>query len=137
MIDAMMAMCDYLLSQSNITDLVEDRVFGGEIPEDEIEHMPQKMIVIQYDGGLAVSSCVPISSPRMDFFCYGKTYFECGRVDREVYSALKSLTTTRVGEALLHSAAINSGPFMARDAKTGWHFQWRNATIKADDREIS
>lgn len=137
MIDIIAAVCDYLLAQSDITDLVEDRVFAGEIPEDEIDNMPQKMILIQYDGGLTVNSCLPISSPRMSFFCYGQSYFEAGRVDREVYSTLKSLQTTRVGEALIHSASIDSGPRMMRDSKTGWYFQWRSATIIADDREIS
>jgi hypothetical protein len=136
MIDALAAVCNYLLSHSDVTDQVDQRVFGGELPEREIEHMPQKAVVVQYDGGLVVASCLPLSSPRFNIFSYGRSYYEAGEVDRAVYSVLKNLTRTRVGEALLYSVTINSGPFMARDDKTDWHFQWRNATIKAADTEI-
>jgi len=133
-VDIIAALRKLLLSETGVTDYTT--VIGGaELPEDEIENMPQQAIVLHGSGGPQEEGTVDIVKPRVDVFCYGKTYVEAGEVDRAVFDVLKHLSRRTINGVLLHSVACGGGPIQAKHAGTGWPIQWRSYQITASDIE--
>ena len=137
MTDIIAALLSFLNADDDVAALVNGRIYAGELPRSETEHMPRKVAVLRYSGGIEDNSFVPVSRPRIDITSYGESYHEAGKVDRAIFSALKALDRQTVDTVLLHGIALSGGPIMLKDPQTGWPYQWRSTTVTADERNTA
>ena len=135
MIDILEAVRAFLLDQAGVRAVLDGGIYIGELEGAEVPLMPRKAAVIVPAGGLDNQSYVPIGSPRVDIWCYGKLYSECSDVDLAICDALASMRRTRQAVSssfvLLQDAFYASGPYTARDPDTGWPIVHRQYTIHA------
>ncbi len=132
-VDVLPALITYLGSISDMADLVSARIYGGEIPDSEIENMPRKLTVLRYAGGPESFRSDPVQRQRIDVFSYGETYFEAGRVDRTVADAWHDLTRVDVSNVLIHSVGYG-GAQQLKEPDTGWPYLLRSAIVISDER---
>lgn len=137
MTDIIAALITFLNADDDITALVNERIYAGELPRSETEYMPRKVVVLRYSGGIEDNSFVPVARPRVDITSYGESYHEAGKVDRAVYTALKAMDRQTTDTVLLHGVALSGGPIMLKDPQTNWPYQWRSATVTADERNTA
>jgi len=128
MVDYVKALIDYLKADASVSALVGTRVYGGELPVDEIDNQPRKAIVIVLSGGESENDYRGVARPSVDIYCYGENYYEAGEVDRAVYDALKSIDRESVGTVLIHSVVVSGGAIQLRD-DLGWAIMWRGYTL--------
>ena len=136
MIDVISALIVFLKENYKVKELAGEKIFGDELPSEEIENMPQKCVVIMESGGIERRGYLPLSDPRIDIYCYGETYFEAGKLDRAIYEALKNMIRETTNNTLLHGATLSSGALSMRDKDTGWRMKMRSATVSIDDRGV-
>ena len=130
--DVITALITYLGTQSGVTDLVGTRIYGGELPEDDVAEMPRKAVILRSAGGIEEFRTARIQDQRIDVFSYGDGYIEAGQVDRAVADALIAIRRNEVESTILHSAGYG-GAFQLKEPDTGWHYIVRTATIKAGE----
>ena len=133
MIDAFAALRALLRSEPTITDLT-DRVYVGEIPQDEVSELPSKAIVLAPTGGMEGNKLLPLLNSRVVISSLGETYKEASILDRAVFEVLRHVVRRTVHGVLIHSVSWSGGPFMVRDDLTGWPSLWRSVVIFADAR---
>jgi len=133
MIDVHAAFRSLLRSEPIIAGLT-DRIYVGEIPREEVEKLPDKVILLVPAGGLIHNRLLPLLDPRIDVWSLGKTYHEASTLDRAVCEVLRHLIRRVVDSVLIHSIGWSGGPFMVRDDLTGWPALWRSVVIYADAR---
>ena len=137
MTDIIAALITFLNADDDITALVNERIYAGELPRSETEYMPRKAVVLRYSGGIEDNSFVPVARPRVDITSYGESYHEAGKVDRAVYTALKAMDRQTIDTVLLHGVGLGGGPIMLKDPQTSWPYQWRSAIVTADERNTA
>lgn len=124
MIDQVGALVTHLKTVSEVTDLVtEDRVFGLELPKSEAANMPRNAVVLSLSGGIGPFGArddLQLAYTRIDGFCYGTTGLNALLVQAALHDAMKAISNTVAGTALLRSATIESGPRYFRDQDTDW-----------------
>lgn len=111
-----------LLADAAIAAIVEDRVFGAELPADQARHMPRAAIVVAKSGGpsLTGGSFAEHDAQRVDLFAYGGTPWAA-----EQLRGLAALTFRRARRAvwagcLIHSINPAGGSANARDPDAAW-----------------
>jgi hypothetical protein len=124
--DPVTALRDYLLQAPDVQVLTGGRVFGGELPRDEVEEMPRKCILIEPSGSLGAfgRGYQEYGDQRFDVVCYAETPFEAHKLWRVVHPLLKQLTRAVRADCLLHWAAPAGGPMPLRDPDTDWPATW-------------
>ena len=135
MVDYIKAVIEYLKTDTDVTALVDTRIYGGELPQDEIGEQPRKAVVIVASGGAEDNSYLPIIRPNIEVYCYGETYFEAGKVDRAVFDAMKSIDREVAGGAIIFSATCTAGGIQLRD-ELGWGIMWRGYQLVVRQEEI-
>ena len=123
--DVIGAMVALLKAQSAVSNLVVDRVFGIELPDEEAASMPRKAIVIRPAGGVSpVGGYVKHTAARFDFICWGETPFEADRLSRAVFNTLKAARRQTVSvegvPVLIHWIEDAGGRLAIRDSDTNW-----------------
>lgn len=123
--DIVGAMVTLLKSLTDITDLVGDRVFGIELPDEEAASMPRMAIVIRPAGGVSpVGGFVKHTAARFDVISWGETPFESDRLGRAVFKALKQARRQKITagdhDVLFHWAEDAGGRIPVRDGQTNW-----------------
>ncbi len=131
--DVITALMTHLATVSAVTDLVGARIWGGEIPPDEIKAMPRKAIILRYAGGLEEFRTHREQKPRIIFFAYGEGYLQAGQVDRAVADVLIEINTLDIANTLIYSVAYAGGPRQQKESDTGWRFVTRTATARAGE----
>jgi len=130
-IDVLEVLLDYLLTKTELTNLVSTRIFGNGLPPAENSHMPRKCVVIREHGGIERNDEMPLLSPRMHIRSYGETSFAAGQVDRAVYTALKAVLRVTQSSTILHSVGLGRGATSGVDPDTGWEYKDRLCTVHA------
>jgi hypothetical protein len=119
--DPIAASVAFLLSDAPLVTLVGSRVFGGELPAREAEHMPRAAVVLKpAGGGLLGTGTIDVGDTRLDVDCYGATPLDAWTVYLAVYGALKGLTRGAYASTVLHWARPSSRGTLARDPDTDW-----------------
>ncbi len=136
MIDVFAALRALLRSEPTITELT-DRVYVGEVPQDEVSELPSKMIVLAPAGGLESNKLLPLLDSRIVISSLGETYKEASILDRAVFEVLRHVVRRTISGVLIHSVGWSGGPFMVRDDLTGWPSLWRSVVIYADARSTN
>lgn len=140
MVDALAGIVAYLLAEEDLSELVEQRIFGGELPEDEHDAMPRKALVLTFAGtgaGVGEQGDAPLQSVRVDAWAYGEDYYEAGQVYAAARKALKGLRRVVAADCLLHSAQVSGGPIQRRDPETGWRLVWSSYLVLASESPAS
>lgn len=136
MIDITIGLMEILKSYISVSDLIEDRVYGEELPRDEIKNMPRKNVVIVSAGGFETTKTTPTVNRRFDIWCYGETKYEASKLDLVVYDAVKNIERVSVINMLIHSAGLSGGPIPYTDPETGWSAMIHSINVTADERQI-
>ncbi len=131
--DIITALIQYFKTFDSITDLVSDRIYGGEFPACEIGNMPRKVLIMRYSGGLLTFRPNPLQRQRLDVFSYGETYLESRKVDYAMIEALHNLSRKDFASTFLQSAGYG-GAIQLKEQKTGWNYMLRVVIIIADER---
>ncbi len=131
------ALIIHLKTVAAITDITSTRIFGGEIPEDQIADMPRALIVLRYAGGFDEFRTHRVQEPRLNIFCYGDGYRQAGQVDGVVADALIVILRLTVGNTLIYSVGYSGGPRQLKEPDTGWPYSVRSAIVKAGETPIS
>lgn len=127
------ALITHLKTVSAITDLTGQRIFGGELPEDEIADMPQAVVVLRYAGGFDVFRTHREQQPRLNIWCYGDGFKQAGQVDGAVADALIAIRRLEVGNTLIYAVGYSGGPRQLKEPDAGWPYTVRSAIVKAGE----
>ena len=128
LISPIAALREYLLSDADVAEKAEARLFVPELPPNEAAHMPRTCVVLSYSGGppgIGASDYAPVAVNRIDVRCYGGPvisggWFEVEELWRAVYLALKGLQPQQVDDGYLYHAIKEAGPNHQRDSDTDW-----------------
>lgn len=135
--DVLDALIIHLKTVSAITDITSTRIFGGELPEDQIEDMPRAVVVLRYAGGFDVFRTHREQEPRLNILSYGDGYRQAGQVDGVVADALIAIVRLTVGNTLIYSVGYSGGPRQMKEPDAGWPYSVRSAIVKAGETPIS
>ncbi|KKM84733.1 hypothetical protein LCGC14_1296240 [marine sediment metagenome] len=118
----------FLQADIPLAALVGTRVFGNELPRAEDDSMARKAVVLQPSGGpiLMGGSYVRHTSQRFDIFSYGETVFQCQRVSRAVFDALKQLQRSVSAGVLIHWVDPAGGFANIRDPDARWPINFQS-----------
>ena len=131
--DVINALMTHLLTVTAVTDLVGARIWGGEIPPDEIKAMPRKAIILRYAGGLEEFRTHREQKPRLIIFSYGEGYRQAGQVDGAVADVLIEINRLDIADTLIYSVGYAGGPRQLKEPDTGWRYVTRTATVRAGE----
>lgn len=131
------AMVTHLKTVSAITDLTSTRIFGGELPDEEVDDMPRAVVVLRYAGGFDVFRTHREQEPRLNIFSYGDGYKQADQVDRAVADALIVILRLTVGSTLIYSVGYSGGPQQLKEPDTGWRYSVRSAIVKAGETALT
>ncbi len=143
--DPMIGMVAFLLGKTPITDLVDARVYGEEIPDDLVETVSdgatiQQTVLIKRSGmGRSVgdNSRIKFSRPRFDVFSYGETPLEAAQLDLACYEALKQMVPHTEGACRMFDVALVAGPVSLRAEDTQWPFTFRTYLVAVAEVAIA
>ena len=120
------AIVELLLADQPVAFLVDDRVYGEEIPERDNQHMPRPAVVVNHAGGGSLGpgarSRAPWVVTRLDIQSYGKTPEEASILHWWVYRRLTTMGREVWANTLLQDAVVSGGPIPSRDSNTDWPF---------------
>ena len=120
------AIAKVLRADASITALAGSRVFGGELPNREVQSMPRPVVVLRATGGGSLGpgarSYAPWRVNRLDIFCYGRTPHEGSELHDAVYKAMTQLRQTVAADTVLKNASVSGGPVQTRDPDTDWPY---------------
>ncbi|MBW8638996.1 DUF3168 domain-containing protein [Hoeflea sp. WL0058] len=119
--DIIAAMVALLKADSGVTALVGLRVFGLELPREEVDDMPRKGVILRPSGGVsAQGGYLELTADRIDAISWGETPYQASIVSLAVLVALKRLRRRVISGVLIHSAEEAGGRLPIRDAETDW-----------------
>tara|TARA_Y100000310_G_C20633982_1_gene790189 strand:- start:132 stop:548 length:417 start_codon:yes stop_codon:yes gene_type:complete len=133
--DALDALITHLKAVTAVTDLTSTRIYGGELPDADVESMPRRCIVLRYAGGLESFRSHRVARVRIDIFSYGEGYKDAMSVDLAVADAVHAIGREEPAASgtLLHSVGYG-GPIMLKEPEADWRYVARSATVIADER---
>ena len=118
------AVRSWLAAQSEVTDLVGNRIFVNRIPRDVIEQQdtfrPEKMLVIGMAGGAGRADLQALDQPNLNILCYGETDLEADKLRRVVWDKFRLLSRVRESDVLIHHINPTGGPVFLRDPDIVW-----------------
>lgn len=123
--DMIGALVVLLKADADVTSLVGARVFGLELPRDQVSPMPRKGVIVRPSGGAApIGGFVEATAERIDAVCWGETPYAANQVSLAVLVALKRARRQVIDVdgtgVLFHSAEEAGGRLSTRDAETKW-----------------
>lgn len=121
----------YLKTPAVLHQLVQGRVFGGELPAAQTETMPRKALVVSASGGISLmgASFIEADTQRVDLFAYGETPIEAGRVMAEAALAMRRLRRSIHAGVLIHWANPAGGAIPGREPQTEWPRQFQSFQV--------
>lgn len=106
-----------LLADNAVAALVDERVFGAELPADEAKDMPRAAIVVSPAGGPGRPGTVKYRRLRVDTICFGADLLESWQVHAAVREVLETLAHR---DSSLFSIEMSSEAANARDPVKQW-----------------
>jgi uncharacterized protein DUF3168 len=106
-----------LLADDAVTALVDERVFGAELPAEEAKEMPRAAVVVSPAGGPGRPGTVKYRRLRVDTTCFGVDLLESWQVHAAVREALETLAHR---DGSLFSILMASEAANARDQAKQW-----------------
>lgn len=107
-----------------VVSVVQERVYGGEVPDEETTRMPRTLIVVKPAGTPALApgsnDYIAASVRRIDVMCYAKTFNAAGDLANRVAADLKPWRRQTIGDHLVFWFKHSSGPIPMRDPDGDW-----------------
>ena len=133
------ALLTLVLTDSDITDLVEDRVYVNRIPRDVIEaadtfHPPQ-ILVLRQAGGFGKTDLLPTTDQSVNALCYGENDHEADEVRRAVWQFFVNVSRETHDSVLIHHINPTGGPIPSVEPDLVWPAVAQSYTVKADVME--
>ena len=133
--DILDALITYFKGVSGVSTLVSTRVYGADLPDDEIENMPRQTAVLKYAGGPESVRSHNVQRVRVDVLSYGDGFKQAVAVDHAIADAAHDLSREEPSgsSTLIHSVGYG-GPIQLREPETGWPYVVRTLLVIADER---
>lgn len=111
------ALIAYLKTDSSLSTLVGTRIFGLELPKEEVSEMPRKSIVLSLTPviGLTDNTDIEHETIGLDAFSYGETPIEALKTQRALHIAMKTIRNVEQNSVLIHWATRRIGPRSFQD----------------------
>ncbi|PHQ63189.1 MAG: DUF3168 domain-containing protein [Sphingobium sp.] len=121
-VDPIGALVAILLDDIAVSDRVQDRGFGGELPASEAGSMPRQALVVRPSGGVAMNgdSFVEHDTQRVDVFAYGGSPGEAGMLMADIALALRRVRRRVIVGTLVHWVQSAGGYSSGREPETNW-----------------
>ena len=127
-VDVVASILVLLKRDADLMELTKGRIYGCEMPKEEIGHQPRCAVVIRRSPGLgSFGGFLELEKASMNMFTYGESHARAEAVRREVSRVLKQATRQVINEVLLHSFSPVGSPSASRDPDTDWPYtlsQW-------------
>lgn len=136
MTDTILALRAYLLADTGVQALSGGRIFNETLPQGEASSMPRAAVVLQSYGGTGYAN-LNVINPDYVIRTYGANAMEAHGLASAITNALRNINRTVSGNALLHSALLQTGPFYGRDPETYWGYYYSTWTVASDYREVN
>lgn len=120
MVDPIAAVLAVLKADADVAALAANRVFGGEVPRTEVEHMPRAAVVVSGAGGPGGYAYMDFAKVRIDVDCYAATPRDAWLLHLAVRTKLKHLRRTHAKGVLIHSADVSADGSSGVDPETDW-----------------
>jgi hypothetical protein len=139
MADLVAALQSVLLADAGIASATGGRVFGGELPEAEAEHMPRAAIVLRASGGssLTSGSFVPHDTQSIDLLAYGDTPLRADELARRCRLVFIGLRRRVAAGCLIHWIDSAGGLSARRDRDGFWPYALQSFQIFHALEEVS
>jgi len=119
--DITVAVLGMLMDDEDVIAIVDDRLYGEELPEEECPNMPRGCVVVRRVSGFGgMGGDTEIEEGMLDVACYGQTPFDAMRLRLAVYNALKHTLRSVQEGTLIHSLESTAGASSLRDADFSW-----------------
>lgn len=120
--DLTAALVQLMKQNATITALLDDWVFGGELPPGATAQMPKRALVIALSGGVSLTSGsnAEHDTQRVDVFGYGETPHEAARVIATAGLVMRRIERVVSEGVLIHWARQAGGFSAGRDGQTQW-----------------
>lgn len=111
-----------LLENADVSAIAGLRVFGGELPADEAQHMPRSALIVAPSGGfsLTAGSYAEHDTARVDLFGYGPTQRDANKLVAVASLAMRRVMRAVSANVLIHWAMPAGGSSGGRDAALAW-----------------
>lgn len=122
-VDPIGAACAVLGEGAALGELVDGRIYGGSLPANRAEWMPQKAVVVQAAGSGTngdTDDTLAREVIRVDVVAWGKTERDAFLVSEAAHHAAKYARRGVRGNVLVHSFIRQAGPIQFRDPDTDW-----------------
>ena len=129
---------EILLGRTEVTDLTSE-IYGGELPDDVINLMPQRTILLTYSGGAGTfgGGYQEYGDRRIDVICYAPTVYGAVQLHDTVQPILKQLRRQKAANTLIHWAIQAGGPLPGRDPDGDWPFCFSSWQIMAAETAVA
>ena len=119
-IDTLALLRTFLLADGTLATAVSNRIWVGEVPDDELGSMPRDSVLIVTDSS-QTSVSVPVIWDRPQIICYGGTDRAAYQVYLKVYNAMQRKGLQSVSStARLMQAYKSGGPISFPEQELGW-----------------
>jgi hypothetical protein len=129
MMDVLQATIDLLKADAGVQALVTNgepagatyRVYGQELPQDQVASMPRHAVVLRRVPGIGgAKGTVRLEEGVLAAACYGETFADAEELRGAVRDCLRNMTRRIVSETLLHSFEPATAPTPQREPDTKW-----------------
>lgn len=138
--DPLVAIVSYLEDDSELAGIVSGRIFGGELPREEVPSMPRSCVVITASGRVSNGldrSYARIGVPRYDCRFYAEDQITAMRCYWAANRAMRAMRPhDREGVRLLN-ALIEGGPMSLVDQDTDWPLVWASYGVTASEMVVA
>ena len=133
--DLIGALRDWIAAQTEVSTLVDTRIFVNKIPRETIEaedtFHPKQMLVLRQAGGAPKADLLCTDDQIVTVLCYGESDLEADSVRRAVWEKFVNLSRVRQGTVLLYHINPTGGAVPLVDPDIIWPAVAQNFTVKA------
>ena len=132
------AIIDFLQADARVTTVMAARVFGAELPPDEVSNMPRECAVIKVSGGPGSDmGYMKTNRNRYEIRTYGRTPLLAWDAHLAVHDALKQMVPNVTNSTKLNNAIQVQGPMQLRDPDVNWPFVLSSYSISASEVTVT
>ena len=130
--DPLVAVRIFLLAESDITDLVGQRVYTLELPKEVTGDMATGAVVIKAGpGSMPGVGCAKLGTSNADVWSYGVSPQAAREISLVVYDKLKFLHRVVSNDTLIHDVIPVNAAINFRDPNGDWPIQMQTYRITA------
>ena len=138
--DGMAALRQVALADSDISAMVDDRVFVGALSKAAADaeaalggtRAPRPILVLEHGGGPANLDLLPVDTWSIVVTCYAQTFRKADELRRAVWQRFRHLIRERFADVLIHRINPESGALSRREGEIVWPAYSQIFSVLAD-----